>query len=107
MVGLGLFGVQFVSRVAGNPIVAAVSVLLGFMLVAVVLNSLVPFLDTAYYAINPTRFVALNEGLGVIGPLVRRFWGVIAVAGILVVGWQIVAQMRAGSMSGRNSYGGM
>ena len=106
MTVLGLFGAQFVSRVTSNPIVAAVVVLLGFMLVAVVLNALVPFLDTAYHAVDPDRFIALNEGLGVIGPLVRRFWGVIAVAGILVVGWQVVGQMRQGSMN-KSGFGGM
>ena len=106
MTVLGLFGAQFVSRVTSNPIVAAVIVLLGFMLVAVVLNALVPFLDVAYHAVDPDRFIALNEGLGVIGPLVRRFWGVIAVAGILVVGWQVVGQMRQGSMN-KSGYGGM
>lgn len=107
MTVLGLFGVQFMGRVVSNPIVAAVTVLLGFMLVAVVLNAVVPFLDTAYYAVNPHRFAALNEGLGVLGPLVRRFWGVLAVAGILIVGWQIVGQMRAGATGGKNAYGGM
>ena len=101
MVVLGSFGSSFIRNMGGHPILAAIVTVVGFLMVSTLLNSLVPFLTDAFGAVEAKRFVMFESGLGNVSIIVKRFYGVVLVAGLIVVAWTILSTMRAkDAMSG-------
>ena len=95
MVVLGSFGSSFIRNMGGHPILAAIVTVVGFLMVSTLLNSLVPFLTDAFGAVEAKRFVMFESGLGNVSVIVKRFYGVVLVAGLIVVAWTILSTMRA------------
>ena len=87
---LGTFGSSFLRNLGGHPILAAVGTIILMLLLATLLNTLVPFLSTAFSAIDGNRFRMYEEGLGSISVIVGNFFGVVLVAGMLMVIWNAV-----------------
>ena len=95
MFALAGFANTFARTVSGHPIMAAIGTVLLLLLAGSLLTSLVPYLDDAFNAIDGNRFRMFDEGIGSLSVIVKRFWGVMLVAGMLMVGWQSVQAMRA------------
>ena len=87
---LGTFGSSFLRNLGGHPILAAVGTIILMLLLATLLNTLVPFLSAAFSAIDGNRFRMYEEGLGSISVIVGNFFGVVLVAGMLMVIWNAV-----------------
>ena len=87
---LGTFGSSFLRNLGGHPILAAVGTIILMLLLATLLNTLVPFLSSAFSAIDGNRFRMYEEGLGSISVIVGNFFGVVLVAGMLMVIWNAV-----------------
>ena len=103
MAVLGSFGQSFVKRMGGNPIIAAVVTVITLLLVATLLNSLVPFIASAFESIDPNRFAMFDGGLGNVSVIVRRFYGVVLVASLIMVAWSVLKSMKGGNALGGGS----
>ena len=94
---LGAFGASFIRNMGGHPILAAIVTVVAFLMVSTILNSLVPFLTDAFEAIDANRFVMYDSGLGNVSVIIKRFYGVVLVAGLIVVAWSVLQSMRGGN----------
>ena len=94
---LGAFGTSFIRNMGGHPILAAIVTVVAFLMVSTILNSLVPFLTDAFEAIDANRFVMYDSGLGNVSVIIKRFYGVVLVAGLIVVAWSVLQSMRGGN----------
>ena len=93
---LGTFGQSFIKNLGGHPILAAVGVVIMLLLLATLFNTLVPFLATAFEAIDGNRFVMYAEGLGAVSTIVGDFFGVVLVSSVLMVAWTAIQHFRGG-----------
>ena len=99
---LGSFGAAFMRNMGGHPIMAAMVTVIVLLLVATLVNSLMPFLTSAFTAVDGNRYVMYDQGLGNVSVIVKRFYGVVLVSGLIMVAWSVVQNMRGGS----NALGG-
>ena len=93
---LGTFGQSFLRNMGSHPILAAVLTVIMLLLVATLLNTFVPFLTAAFEAIDKNRFVMYDEGLGNVSTVVGNFYGVVLVASMMMIAWQVVQHLRGG-----------
>ena len=99
---LGTFGTSFLKNSMGShPILAAVLTAISFLLLATLLNTFIPYVSGAFNAIDSDRFLMYAEGLGALATVIGNFFGVVIVASIMSVAWQVI-----GSMKGGNALGG-
>ena len=98
---LGTFGSSFLKNMGSHPILAAVVTVIGFLLLATLLNVFIPFVSGAFEAIDSNRFKMYQEGLGNVSTVVGSFYGVVIVASIMTVAWQVLQ-----SLKGRNALSG-
>ena len=98
MAVLGGFGVVFMRQVGSgmSPIIAVITVLVLFLVVASLFSTLLPFLSTAFAAVDADRFAYLDTGIGRIGTVVSQFWGIVLVASIIMVAWQAISNIKGG-----------
>ena len=97
MLVLGGFGQAFLRGIGGHPILKAVVTIVVLLLVTTLLNSLIPYVQDAFAAVDGDRWLMFDEGLGSVSTIVSRFWGVILVAGLIMISWEVVGSMRSGS----------
>ena len=93
---VGGFGGSLMSRVGGTPLMRIVTAVVIVVLAAILFSYFVPFVDSAYQSIDPNRMVIYDSGLGSLGVVVGNFWGVALVAGMMSIGWSLVAMLRGG-----------
>ena len=98
LVQLGSFARSFMHSTGMHPLLGVVLMLLVLLLVATLLNVFVPFLEGAVFAIDPNRFLMYDTGLGQLSIVVRSFYGVVLVAGVLMVIWELWSQVNSGNM---------
>ena len=67
-------------------------------MVATLLNVFIPFLEGAVFAIDPNRFQMYDTGLGQLSVVVRSFYGVVLVSGVLMVVWTLWNNVNSGNM---------
>ena len=91
---LGSFGTSFMRNMGSHPILAAVVMVILLLLVATLLNTFVPFLTDAFEAIDKNRFQMFDEGLGSLSVVIGNFYGVVVVASMMMVAWQVVKHIR-------------
>ena len=95
---LGTFGSSFMRNMGQHPILAAVMTAISFLLLATLLNTFIPFVSDAFEAIDANRFLMYDEGLGAVSSVIGNFFGVVIVASIMTVAWQVLQGLR-----GRNA----
>ena len=96
---LGTFGSSFMRNNMGqHAIMAAVMTAISFLLLATLLNTFIPFVSDAFEAIDANRFLMYDEGLGAVSSVIGNFFGVVIVASIMTVAWQVLQGLR-----GRNA----
>ena len=94
---LGTFGTSFLKNSMGShPILAAVLTAISFLLLATLLNTFIPYVSGAFNAINANRFLMYQEGLGALAGVIGNFFGVVIVASIMSVAWQVIGSMKGG-----------
>ena len=98
LVSLGSFGSNFMSRVTGgsHPVIGAILAVITLLIVAVLFNVFVPFLNGAFDAIDRNRFVMYNEGLGNLAAVIGNFLGIIVVSSMLSVAWSAIKAFKGG-----------
>ncbi len=101
---LGTFGSSFMRNMGTHPILAAVMTAIAFLLLATLLNTFIPFVSSAFEAIDSNRFLMYAEGLGAVSSVIGNFFGVVIVAGIMTVAWNVLKGMRGrDALSGSGS----
>ena len=96
MFTLGTFGQSFIKKVGAHPILAAVMMAILLLLVATLLNTLMPFLTTAFTAVDGNRFVMFDEGLGNVSVVVKNFFAVVLVSSMLMIAWTAFQYIKGG-----------
>ena len=91
---LGTFGSSFMRNMGQHPILAAVMTAISFLLLATLLNTFIPFVSDAFEAIDANRFLMYDEGLGAVSSVIGNFFGVVIVASIMTVAWQVLQALR-------------
>ena len=99
---LGSFGTSFLKNTGANPILAAVLTAIGFLLLATLLNTFIPYVSGAFNAIDSNRFLMYQEGLGALSSVIGNFFGVVIVASIMSVAWQILQTLKGGNALSAN-----
>ena len=94
MLALGSFGQSFIKNMGGNPIMAAIVTAITLLLVSTLVNTLVPFITEAFTAVDGNRFVMFSQGLGAVSLIIRQFYGVVFVAGLIMIAWAVFGAMR-------------
>ncbi len=97
---LGSFGSAFLRKVGSHPILAAIGMAITLLLVATLLNTFVPFLEDAFLAIDSNRFLMFDQGLGSLSVVIGNFFGVVLVAGMMMIAWEMLKSMRGGDAIG-------
>ena len=107
MLALSYFGSMLISMGGGQPIIQIVMTVVLVLIGAILLNIVLPYISGVFYAIDSERFVVFDQELGLVAGLLRNFFGVILVAGVIGSAWAIIGQMRASSAGGgRAAYQG-
>ena len=102
LMALGSFGQAFMRAVGSHPILAAVFTAIGLLLMATLLNVFIPFLTGAFEAIDGNRFQMFSEGLGAVSVVVGNFFGVVLVASMMMVAWEVVKSLKGGNVLGKD-----
>ena len=106
MLSLAYFGSMLVSMGAGNPILQVVMTVVLVLIGAILLNIVLPYISGVFYSIDGERFIVFDQELGLVAGLLKNFFGVILVSGIIGAAWSIIGQMRGGSQGGRSAFAG-
>ena len=107
LIGLASFGASFVNKLGGSPIIAAIVMVIGFLLIGTLLNVLTPFVNDAFAAINGDRFLMYDEGIGTLSNVISNFFAVVLVGGLIYVAWSAIQQFRSAGTSSQSMFGGM
>ena len=94
---LGTFGSSFIRNMGSHPLMAAIMTVIAMLLVATLLNTFVPFLTSAFNAIDANRFVMYAEGLGSVSTIISGFFGVVVVSSMMMIAWTLIKSFRSGN----------
>ena len=98
----GKFGNMFLNRTGMNPIISIIIMVVVFLVAGSLLNSFIPYAQIAFDAIDGDRFVMYDRGIGTLSTVASSFFGVVIVAGLLMVAWQLFMEKRtSGDALGR------
>ena len=94
LIGLASFGSAFVNRLGANPLMGAITMVIGLLLVGTLLNVLTPFVNNVSDSINGARYIMYDEGIGTLSVVISNFFAVVLVAGLIYVAWQVIGQFK-------------
>ena len=94
LIGLASFGSAFVNRLGANPLMGAITMVIGLLLVGTLLNVLTPFVNNVSNSINGARYIMYDEGIGTLSVVISNFFAVVLVAGLIYVAWQVLGQFK-------------
>ena len=101
IIALSSYGAGFMQKMGMSPLLGAILMVIGFLLVSSLLSALIPFVEDALASMDGDRFAMYDTGLGSLAGVIGGFWGVVLVAGLLYIAWQVVGHFRnAGNGSG-------
>ena len=95
---VGGFAKTFTSKMGGGPVMSIVLTLVVLLLVGTMMSTFVPFLSDAYEAIDSKRFLMYDTGLGRLATVISSFFGVVLVAGLLMLGWGLWQNLKSGNL---------
>ena len=108
MLALAYFGSMLIGMATGHPVLRVVMVVILVLIGAFLVNIVLPYIGDVFHAIDGQRFIVLDQELGLTAGLLRNFFGVIFVSGIIGSAWSIIGQIRgAGSSSASFAGSGM
>ena len=105
MLALAYFGSMLIGSASGDPVLRIVMTVVLVLVGAILVNIVLPYIASVFNAIDGRRFAVFDQELGLIAGLLRNFFGVIFVSGIIGSAWSIIGQMR-GSGSAQKSFQG-
>ena len=99
MLALAYFGTMLIGTATGHPVLRVVMVVILVLIGAILVNIVLPYIGDVFLAIDGDRFIVLDQELGLIAGLLRNFFGVIFVSGIIGSAWSIIGQIRGSGTS--------
>ena len=105
MLALAYFGSMLIGSATGHPVLRIVMVVVLVLVGAILVNIVLPYIAGVFNAIDGERFAVFDQELGLIAGLLRNFFGVIFVSGIIGSAWSIIGEMRGGG-SAQGSFQG-
>ena len=104
IMALASYGSVFTQRMGMSPLLGAIVMVIGFLLVASLLSTLIPFVEVALSSLDGNRFAMYQTGLGALATIIGGFWGVVLVAGLLFIAWQVVGHFRSAGTGSSNVF---
>ena len=94
------FGGYFARRIGSQEgivgmILSVVGSVISIILLATMLGVFLPNLDTAFNALDSSRYTIFSGGIGSIATLIGNFWATLLVASVIVIGFQVVRNFSA------------
>ena len=105
MLALAYFGSMLIGMATGHPVLRVVMVVILVLIGAILVNIVLPYIGDVFLAIDGRRFIVLDQELGLIAGLLRNFFGVIFVSGIIGSAWSIIGQIRGSGTSSASFQG--
>ena len=107
LVALAAFGRNFLSGMGMNPLMAVIVLIIAFSLLGALLDVLTPFISDAFLSINSDRYSVYDgAGISAIATVIGNFYGIVVIAGLLTVAWQVIGVFRSGANGGGGVLGG-
>ena len=108
MLALAYFGSMLIGMATGHPVLRVVMVVIVVLVGAILVNIVLPYIGNVFHAIDGQRFIVFDQELGLIAVLLKNFFGVLFVSGLIGSAWSIIGQIRgSGTSSGSFQGSGM
>ena len=108
MLALAYFGSMLIGVATGHPVLRVVMVVIVVLVGAILVNIVLPYIGNVFHAIDGERFIVFDQELGLIAVLLKNFFGVLFVSGLIGSAWSIIGQIRgSGTSSGSFQGSGM
>ena len=96
-----MFGKSFMMGSLGiSPVLAVIIMIVSFLLVSRLLDTITPFVSDARDTTSGDRFRIYNEGLGQLGAIVGNFYMLVMAAGVIYFAWKAIGVIKGISSSG-------
>ena len=79
-----------------SQIIAVITIVVVILVIVEVFGQFIVYLDQAFDVIDADRFVVYDNGLGTLAETITSFWGILAFASVLPIGFSLFRQYQSG-----------
>ena len=79
-----------------SQIIAVITIVVVILVIVEVFGQFIVYLDQAFEVIDKDRFVVYDNGLGTLAETITSFWGILAFASVLPIGFSLFRQYQSG-----------
>ena len=79
-----------------SQIIAVITIVVVILVIVEVFGQFIVYLDDAFDVIDADRFVVYDNGLGTLAETITSFWGILAFASVLPIGFSLFRQYQSG-----------
>ena len=79
-----------------SQIIAVITIVVVILVIVEVFGQFIVYLDQAFDVIDKDRFVVYDNGLGTLAETITSFWGILAFASVLPIGFSLFRQYQSG-----------
>ena len=79
-----------------SQIIAVITIVVVILVIVEVFGQFIVYLDDAFEVIDADRFAVYDNGLGTLAETITSFWGILAFASVLPIGFSLFRQYQSG-----------
>ena len=79
-----------------SQIIAVITIVVVILVIVEVFGQFIVYLDDAFDVIDKDRFAVYDNGLGTLAETITSFWGILAFASVLPIGFSLFRQYQSG-----------
>ena len=79
-----------------SQIIAVITIVVVILVIVEVFGQFIVYLDQAFDVIDKDRFAVYDNGLGTLAETITSFWGILAFASVLPIGFSLFRQYQSG-----------
>ena len=79
-----------------SQIIAVITIVVVILVIVEVFGQFIVYLDQAFEVIDADRFAVYDNGLGTLAETITSFWGILAFASVLPIGFSLFRQYQSG-----------
>ena len=79
-----------------SQIIAVITIVVVILVIVEVFGQFIVYLDRAFEVIDKDRFAVYDNGLGTLAETITSFWGILAFASVLPIGFSLFRQYQSG-----------
>ena len=79
-----------------SQIIAVITIVVVILVIVEVFGQFIVYLDQAFDVIDADRFAVYDNGLGTLAETITSFWGILAFASVLPIGFSLFRQYQSG-----------